>query len=282
MEKSPEREVERYLRAGERDDTYLAWPGFVRAQHGSTALRGAVISAVRSRTTYATAPKELAAMDVVAFTRKKIEPIVRGLFPHDEQETVLDVLGRSVVFLSPATIDNVLNEIQWPGTAWTLANLYLASYGGELLSEDVPRIVGLSLETTRYLSVDYFGAQERFDDFVPHEVAHIFHNCKRRTIGLREIRGHEWLLEIDFCNRKTFVYACEGYGHILELGDCRAARRMLLSEIENGPMPPDDYVDAEEYIDILREAVAARNGWKRIPERCSPHRAARRTGARAV
>jgi hypothetical protein len=41
-------------------------------------------------------------------------------------------------------------------------------------------------------------------------------------------------------------------------------------------MPPDERVDAVEYVDILREAVAARNGWKRILQRCSPPRVARR------
>jgi hypothetical protein len=35
-------------------------------------------------------------------------------------------------------------------------------------------------------------------------------------------------------------------------------------------MPADDRLDVEEYLDILREAVAARNGWKRILARCSP------------
>jgi len=34
-------------------------------------------------------------------------------------------------------------------------------------------------------------------------------------------------------------------------------------------MPADDHVDYDEYVDILRQAVAARNGWKRILERCS-------------
>lgn len=41
-------------------------------------------------------------------------------------------------------------------------------------------------------------------------------------------------------------------------------------------MPAKEHVDASEYVDILREAVATRNGWKRILERCSPARQARR------
>jgi hypothetical protein len=48
---------------------------------------------------------------------------------------------------------------------------------------------------------------------------------------------------------------------------------MPLSEIENGPMPGEDQADFDD-INILREAVAARNGWKRILGRCSPDRAA--------
>jgi len=38
----------------------------------------------------------------------------------------------------------------------------------------------------------------------------------------------------------------------------------------------DERVDAAEYVDVLREAVAARNGWKRILDRCSNQRPVRR------
>lgn len=114
------------------------------------------------------------------------------------------------------------------------------------------------------------------DDFVVHEAAPIFHNCKRRTIGLSATPRREWLLDIDYRNCETFAYACETYRRILEPGNSLAARRMLLSEIEEGPVPPDDSMDPDEYIDILREAVADRNGWKRIQRRCSPAQAQRR------
>src|SRR5205809_8130869 len=35
-------------------------------------------------------------------------------------------------------------------------------------------------------------------------------------------------------------------------------------------MPDDERIEAAEYIGILREAAAARNGWKRILVRCAP------------
>ena len=204
--------------------------------------------------------------------------MVKGLFPPHERDAIHDVLAHSVVILSPATINGVLEQTPWFSTAWDLANLYLAGVDAELLAEDAPNLVGLSEETTCYLSANYFDATGRFDDFLVHEVAHIFHNCKRRTLGLRETRQREWLLEIDFSKRETFAYACETYTRINERGAGLRARQSLLAEYAQGPMPADDRVEAGEYLDILREAVVARNGWKRILERCSPPRQARRGG----
>jgi hypothetical protein len=54
-----------------------------------------------------------------------------------------------------------------------------------------------------------------------------------------------------------------------------AERRALLSELEREPLPRADAVDPDEYLDILGEAVAARNGWKRILARCAPARRTR-------
>ena len=103
-----------------------------------------------------------------------------------------------------------------------------------------------------------------------HEAAHVFHNCKRETLGLPSSRRREWLLEIEFRKRETFAYACEAYSRILELGVDQKHRQRLLAELALKPLPGDDRVDGEEYLDILGEAVAARNGWKRILGRCSP------------
>src|SRR5450759_5321124 len=90
-------------------------------------------------------------LDLVAFTRARVEPMVRGLFPRDEQEAVLGVLERSVVLLTPANIADVLRNGYWLHTAWDLANLFLASVGADLLGPDATGIVGLSEETTCYI-----------------------------------------------------------------------------------------------------------------------------------
>jgi len=86
--------------------------------------------------------------DVVAFTRDKVE-----LFPRAEQDVVLALVERSVVFLTPDNIEAVLRkEMGWPGSAWDIANLYLGGIDAELLSADAPRLVGFSQETTCYVS----------------------------------------------------------------------------------------------------------------------------------
>ena len=172
------------------------------------------------------------------------------------------------------TIEGVLNK-GFPSTAWNLANLYLLSCGAEPLANDAPRIVAMSEDMTCFVSMDYFRSNHRFADFVIHEAAHVFHNCKRRTLGLPATRRREWLLEIEFGKRETFAYVCEAYSRILELGDSTLARRKLRQELEGEAAPPDERVRPLEYIDILRSAVSARNGWKKILSACAPPRTSR-------
>jgi len=87
MQKSLGVEVERYLCSGEYDADFGAWPGenfLARARSGHAALRKALIWAIRQLTAHATLSEQLAGMDVVAFTRAKVAPMVRGLFPRCE------------------------------------------------------------------------------------------------------------------------------------------------------------------------------------------------------
>ena len=275
MQESPEQAIKRYLQSGEYDTHFRAWPGdsyLGRVQHGDAALREALRSAIHACTPSARPHAGLARLGLRPAQRRQGFPIGQGLFTRHRPAGGLELLGRSVVFLTPATIDQVLEQSRWLSTAWDLANLFLAGVKAEILSDDAPYLVGLSEETTCYLSAAYFDASGRFDDFLVHEVAHIFHNCKRQTIGLRETRQREWLLEIDYVKRETFAYACETYSRIHPLGKGPRARQMLLAEYAQGPMPADDRVDVAEYLDILGEAVVARNGWKRILTRCAPPR----------
>jgi hypothetical protein len=130
----------------------------------------------------------------------------------------------------------------------------------------------LSEETTCYVSPEYFAEDDPFADFIVHEVAHIFHNCKRATIGLRETRTKVWLLDIEYRKRETFAYACEAYARVLERGKSPAQRRALAEEYGRALRISEERVDPAEVASIVREAATARNGWKVILARCAPTR----------
>jgi hypothetical protein len=265
-------EIQRFLSTGQTDDIAAAWPGSVveAGRRAHADLMDALVSEVRARSAGARLPDVLCGPALVEFTRARLAPMVRGLFPRSEQAQVLELLQSSIVFLTPRNIVDVLRGELWLKSAWDIANLYLGSIRVELLGGGAPDIVGLSEETRCYVSARYFEDTDRFADYVVHEAAHIFHNCKRTSVGLAETRFREWLLPIDYVKRETFAYACEAYSRMCEI-DPRPARRLILvDELASGPMPADERVDREEFLDILRAAAARRNGWKVILERCAP------------
>ncbi len=196
--------------------------------------------------------------------------MVRGLFPRAEQDRVLAMLEKSVVFVTSASIEAVLlADHGFDSTAWTAANLFLGSLGAELLGPAASRILGFSEGTSCYVSADYFAEESPFADFVVHEVAHIFHNCKRDTVGLRRTRTKEWLLDIAFQERETFAYSCEAYGSIVARAKHAASRRDMAREFSgSAPFNPKS-VDVSKVASIVVEAAAARNGWRVILARCA-------------
>lgn len=262
--------VSHFLQTGDYDPLFPAWPGAfsVRSKLGETVLREALVGTVER-----SAPKLLELpqipSDLVAFTRGKVEPMVRGLFPRSEQEKVLGALERSVVYLTPANIRSVLTESARLDSAWVVASLYLDGVGGRALSPLAPGIVGMSEATTCYISPSYFRSTSPFADYLVHEAAHVFHNCKRGTIGLKQTKRREWLLDIKFSKRELFAYCCEAYSRLIVDSAGPATRRDRCATLREHPMPDEDVLDRVEYLDALREAVDARNGWQRIVERCS-------------
>ena len=217
MDVRPDDAIQAYLKTGEHDPMFFAWPGngvLDKSRIGTANLRDALIAEVLRRTENQPGLAIPDGMDLHQFSRRKFCAMVKGLFPRSEQEIVLSMLERSVVFLTPENIVSVLRDMTWPGTAWDLANLYLASCSVELLAEDAPQLLGLGIGTTCYVSTDYFHTKNHFEDYVLHEAAHVFHNCKRATLGLPSSRRREWLLEIEFRKRETFAYACEAYSRI--------------------------------------------------------------------
>jgi hypothetical protein len=273
--------IRRYLETGQADADPRGWPGANiieqgRAQHA--ALSGALIAEVRRRAAGAAPPALPPGRDLAAFTRARVAPMVNGLFPAVERPPVMRLLERGVVFLTPEIIEGVLAAQRWPYTAWQLTNVYLGSLGRPGLDGQPAGVVGLSEETTCYIALTYFTEPDPFADFLVHETAHIFHNWKRRYVGLPQTRKKEWLLAIDSRQRETFAYVCEAYSRILTLGATRQERLRLVEEYAATALPSDARVETGELVEILREAVAARNGWAIIRARCAPDRPRRRAG----
>ena len=271
-----------YLRTGITDPLMAAWPGSLRerAERSRRDLREALIEETRRRAAGRAHPR-LPQHDLVTMTRRKSLPMVTGLFPAIEQRAVLQLVERSVIFVTTDNIERLLMEQPWDHTAWMLANLHLGTLGAPPLSSDATPVVGLSEEATCYVSPTYFSDPDPASDFVVHEVAHIFHNCKRRSAGLPETRRKQWLLDIAFQKRETFAYACELYSSILQRS-AGAARPRVAAEIVRSWSVSDERVDAQEVVDIVLEAAGSRSGWQAILRRCCQEPASRPSHLRSV
>jgi hypothetical protein len=254
------------------DPIFPNWPGndlVSRARGAERALRNALILELAGRAETRVPPSLPHEFDHQRFSRSKLTPMVHGLFPATEREAILELLKNSIVFLTPENIERVITGSDaWLSTAWDLANIYLVSLGLPQLGGSYSCIVGLSEETRCYVSARYFTEEDPYTDFVVHEAAHVFHNWKREYAGLPFTRNREWLLPIMYEKRETFAFACEAYSRIVEMAKGRDGRRKTLAEYA-GKHVPGAAEDADELVEILGEAVDARNGWKRILTRCS-------------
>lgn len=270
--------VRRFLKTGVADPLPHDFPGgdvLEKAKRQRHVLMARLVAEVKRRSEGAPPPPVPAGFDPEGFTRSRVGPMVAGLFPAAERESVLGILTRAVVFLTPGDIEAILAGVPIR-TAFDLANCYLGSLGRRGVDDRPATIVGLSEGDRCFVACTYFADGGRFSDFVVHEAAHVFHNWKRSAAGLPCTPRREWLLPIDFAKRETFAYACEALSRIVALGAPRRGREALLAEYAAEFTPTDDRVDPAELIDILAEAVRARNGWKRILARCAPPHTARR------
>ena len=204
-------EIERYLRTGDTDTHARAWPGDVmergRRQHAD--LRGALVEEVRRLAT-GRSHEPVPANVGVEFTRAKVEPMVRGLFPRAEQDAVLATFEKSVVYVTSDTIEPIILQQMWDRSRGPSRTCTSSVSARSCSGKRAARIVGMSEETTCYVSPEYFAEDDPFADFIVHEAAHIFHNCKRRTVGLRETRRKEWLLDIEFTRARDLRLLVRG------------------------------------------------------------------------
>lgn len=269
---TPDQEIRRFIKTGDYDLLYSAWTGgtfLEKAHRADLQLRTALIQEVKRLAAGRTPPSVPEGHDAGQFVLGRVTPMVRGLFPAKEQQVILDLLEKGLVFVSHENIDALILEIQMTNSAWQLANLYLGSLDLPGLDGLPAKAVGFSEGVTFYVSTAYFHDDDPFADWVVHEAAHVFHNWKRHLVGLPHTRTREYLLPVAFARRELFAYACEAYARIVEQAKGRIDRLRLHQEYSTHWVPTFDELDLSELTDVLAEAVAARNGWKRILQRCS-------------
>ena len=111
-------EVSRYLCTGDVDLHCAAWPGgfMERVACARDDLRQALVREV-TRLAGRRRHQLQAEVDAVALTRRKVEPMVRGLFARVEQDQVLAAVEKSVVFLTSANIESLILGSSFDRTA---------------------------------------------------------------------------------------------------------------------------------------------------------------------
>ena len=166
---TPEQLTQHFLATGEHGELDAAWPGrsfYERACAADETLRAALIDEVREKMRGREFPCLPVAFDARQFVLTKVEPMVRGLFPAQERQAVLDLLENSLAFVTHANIEKILSEIQYLHSAWQIANLYLGSLDLPGLDGQPVGFVGLSEESTFYVSIAYFDDINPFADWV--------------------------------------------------------------------------------------------------------------------
>jgi len=277
------RDAIKFIKSGEVDFHRSIENGFDRMRDYIDVLKWQLHQEVEKRSAGHTEPVLPDALNSRELASLKFTPMVTALFPKKEQPVVLKAMEDSVIFLTGSNVRKLIWELSFQSTARTVADIYLTSICAKPICKETTGCLGLNVETSCYVSLDYFALppeDRRFEDYVLHEGAHIFHNTKRAQLGLPSTRTREWLLPIKFQKRELFAYSCEIYGtisaRVQESGSTRGMKKAVTDEVEeyilNGFVPADERVDRDELIKVLRNAADARTsaaGWKRILKHCS-------------
>ena len=115
-----EREVAHFLATGESDPMGSGFPGssiIERLTNHERCLREALLQEVERRERGHRQHYMPEAFDPVDWTRRKVQPMIAGLFPEVEQEVVLGVAERSIVFLTPGAAHQAIRETMFLSSA---------------------------------------------------------------------------------------------------------------------------------------------------------------------
>ena len=94
MDVRPDDAIQTYLKTGEHDPMFFAWPGngiLDKARLGTANLQGALIAEVLRRTEHRRGLAIPDGMDLHQFSRQKFCAMVKGLFPRSEPSPLTEI-----------------------------------------------------------------------------------------------------------------------------------------------------------------------------------------------
>jgi hypothetical protein len=213
--------IERFLRTGEE-----TWDG---AGSGSFTLAQFKQHEAYSRTVKTALrtlfglladllPAEARSASLVApeTIRSRINPMVKGLVQSDWQEIALRELTARTFVLNfkgaEAAIDAEFSTC-YMGSAWQILWALFGDYGlkPDEIEVECDGIAG-DFAHARWSA---YQTEDPYGDVVVHEAAHLLHYLKPGHHGLHVRRGQERFVDVEFCHRELFAFACEAYSRVV-------------------------------------------------------------------
>jgi len=148
--------------------------------------------------------------------RSRINPMVKGLVQSDWQEIALRELTARTFVLNfqgaKAAIDAEFSTC-YMGAAWRILWALFGDYGlkPDEIEVECDGIAG-DFAHARWSACQ---TKDPYGDVVVHEAAHLLHYLKPGHYGLHVRRGQERFVDVEFCHRELFAFACEAYSRVV-------------------------------------------------------------------
>jgi hypothetical protein len=197
--------------------------------------------------------------------RQRIEPMVTGLVQADLQKVALrEITARTFILNVPgarAAIDAELKTCTM-ATAWRVLWALFGDHG--LKPDDVEVCCDGIAGDYAHVRWSAYQTSDPYSDVVVHEAAHMLHYLKPRHYGFQTRRGQERFVDVEFCHRELFAYACEAYSQVVLQG--KRNLRIAFAEKMMDAAFSFPRAEIEAVAALVVRASRARNGWRVIRE----------------
>jgi len=272
--------IEQFLRSGEE-----TWDGagsgrftlaqFTEDEAYSRAAKTAVRTLFSRLADLLPAGARLAPLVAPETIRRRIDPMVKGLVQSDWQDIALrELTARTFVLNFQGARAAIEAEFStcYMGSAWQILWALFGDYGlkPDEIEVECDGIAGdfAHARWSAYQTKDPYG------DVVVHEAAHLLHYLKPGHYGLHVRRGQERFVDVEFCHRELFAFACEAYSRVVLHRERKSRISFAEKMLEGAFSFPRSQI--QQVAALVLRAARARNGWRAIREPTVIHRIRKR------